>query len=100
MAQIPANQKLWVMYVAQAKAKYHTWPSPTAAEWVHNHYTQAGGKFVSSEREVDDKFRDNRYSKNAGEKGSKNQKALIQERKEKAEEAKKNSKNKKKSKER
>jgi hypothetical protein len=33
-AQVPANQKLWNMYVAQAKARYHTWPSPTAAKWV------------------------------------------------------------------
>ncbi len=98
MAQIPANQKLWVMYVAQAKAKYHTWPSPTAAEWVHDHYTQAGGKFVSSEKEVDSRFRDNRYSKNVDEKGPKNNRSLIQEKKEKAEEAKKTAKNKKNSK--
>lgn len=89
MAHIPANQKLWVMYVAQAKAKYRTWPSPTAAEWVHNHYVQAGGKFVGSEREVDERFRDVRYSKNVGEKGGKNRRALIEEKKERIEEAKK-----------
>jgi hypothetical protein len=68
MAQIPANQKLWIMYVAQAKAKYHVWPSPTAASWVHNHYVQAGGKFVGSERDVEERNRDERYTKNKGEK--------------------------------
>ena len=69
MAQIPANQKLWIMYVAQAKAKYRAWPSPTAAKWVHDHYVQAGGRFVSSEHEVDERLRDERYTKNRGEKG-------------------------------
>jgi len=57
--QIPANQRLWNMYVAQAKARYHTWPSPTAAKWVHDHYVQAGGRFVDSQKKVDPRFKDN-----------------------------------------
>lgn len=60
MAQVPANQRLWNMYVAQAKAKYRAWPSPTASKWVHDHYVQSGGKFVGSKRDVDPKNRDDR----------------------------------------
>ena len=90
MAQIPANQKLWVMYVAQAKAKYHVWPSPTATEWVHDHYVQAGGKFVGSEREVDERFRDARYTKNRGEqvRGGRPKRSALIEKKEALEEKK------------
>lgn len=98
MAQIPANQKLWVMYVAQAKAKYHTWPSPTAATWVHNHYVQAGGKFVASETEVEEKFRDNRYTKNKGERGGKGRLSRVEESKQRSEEARKKANGKKNSK--
>lgn len=65
MAQIPANQKLWNMYVAQAKARYRAWPSPTAAKWVHDHYEQAGGKFVDSEKKVDPRFKDDKNKKKA-----------------------------------
>jgi hypothetical protein len=56
--QLPANPKLWNMYVAQAKAKFRVYPSPAAAHWVHSHYAQVGGKFVQSEREIDPRFRD------------------------------------------
>lgn len=95
MAQIPANQKLWVMYVAQAKAKYHVWPSPTATEWVHDHYVQAGGKFVESEREVDERFRDTRYTKNKGEQvpGRPARKQIIEKKEEAEERQKKGSRN-------
>lgn len=66
--QIPANQKLWNLYVAQAKARYHTWPSPTAAKWVHDHYAQAGGRFVDSEKKVDPRFKDKDKSKEKDQK--------------------------------
>lgn len=68
MAQIPGNQKLWVTLIAQAKAKGWSWPSPTAASWVHQHYVQMGGRFVESEKQVDKRFRDENYTKNKGEK--------------------------------
>ena len=58
--QIPANQKLWNMYVSQAKARYHVWPSPTAAKWVHDHYAQSGGRFVDSQKKVDPRFKDDK----------------------------------------
>lgn len=56
--QLPANPKLWNMYVAQAKSKFRTYPSPAAAHWVHSHYAQVGGKFVTSTKDIDPRFRD------------------------------------------
>ena len=56
--QLPANPKLWNMYVAQAKARFRVYPSPSASSWVHNQYTKVGGKFVEKESEVDPRFRD------------------------------------------
>ena len=48
MAQKPANEKLWNMVIAQAKAKYSTYPNPAASHWVHERYVQSGGKFLDS----------------------------------------------------
>jgi hypothetical protein len=45
MAQIPANPKLWAMIVAQARAKFATYPSPGASHWVHKEYVNHGGHF-------------------------------------------------------
>jgi len=56
--QLPANPKLWNMYVAQAKAKFRVYPSPAAAHWVHSHYAQVGGQFVDSVKKIDPRFRD------------------------------------------
>jgi hypothetical protein len=56
--QLPANPKLWNMYVAQAKTRFRVYPSPAAAHWVHAHYAQVGGKFVNSQKEIDPRFRD------------------------------------------
>ena len=56
--QLPANPKLWNMYVAQAKARFRVYPSPASAHWVHSHYSQSGGKFVDKESQVDPRFRD------------------------------------------
>jgi hypothetical protein len=56
--QLPANPKLWNMYVAQAKSRFRVYPSPAAAHWVHSHYAQTGGKFVDRESQVDPRFRD------------------------------------------
>jgi hypothetical protein len=56
--QYPANAKLWNMYVAQAKTRFRVYPSPAAAHWVHSHYSQVGGKFVSHKSEIDPRFRD------------------------------------------
>ena len=56
--QLPANPKLWNMYVAQAKAKFRVYPSPAAAHWVHSHYVQVGGQFVDSEKDSDPRLRD------------------------------------------
>lgn len=48
MAQKPGNEKLWAMVIAQAKAKYSTYPNPAASHWVHERYVQSGGKFIDS----------------------------------------------------
>ena len=56
--QLPANPKLWNMYVAQAKSRFRVYPSPAAAHWVHSHYAQTGGKFVDRASQVDPRFRD------------------------------------------
>jgi hypothetical protein len=44
----PANPKLYAMCVAQAKAKYSTWPNPGASAWVAKKYQQAGGQYVET----------------------------------------------------
>jgi hypothetical protein len=46
--QKPANEKLWNMVIAQARAKFHTYPSPAASHWVHKTYVEHGGKFVET----------------------------------------------------
>jgi hypothetical protein len=56
--QLPANPKLWNMYVAQAKTRFRVYPSPAAAHWVHSHYAQTGGKFVDKKSQIDPRFRD------------------------------------------
>ena len=48
MASKPANEKLYAMIVAQAKAKYSSYPNPGASHWVHERYIQSGGKFIES----------------------------------------------------
>ena len=56
--QLPANPKQWNMIVAQARSKFTTYPSPAAAHWVHTRYVQMGGKFVTSKKDIDPRFRD------------------------------------------
>lgn len=56
--QVPANPKLYNLTVIQAKQRFSKYPSPAAAHWVHSKYVQMGGKFVSSQREVDPRLRD------------------------------------------
>lgn len=72
--QIAANPRLWNMYVAQAKAKFRVYPSPAAAHWVHSHYAQVGGKFVTKESEIDPRFRDRVQEKMDAQKEAKTKK--------------------------
>ena len=46
--QKPSNPKLYQMVIAQARAKYATYPSPGASAWVHKHYIELGGQFVET----------------------------------------------------
>lgn len=48
MASKPANEKLYLMIVAQAKAKYSNYPNPGASHWVHERYVQSGGRFIET----------------------------------------------------
>lgn len=48
MAEKPANLKLWQMIIAQARAKFSTYPNPAASHWVHQKYEQSGGKFINT----------------------------------------------------
>jgi len=73
--QLPANPKLWNMITTQAKSKFAKYPSPAAAHWVHSRYVQLGGKFVTSEKEVDPRFRD--YAHEEQEKKEKEQKKMV-----------------------
>ena len=50
----PGNPKLYAMIVAQAKAKYSSYPNPGASAWVHKRYTESGGQFIETP-EVDRK---------------------------------------------
>ena len=56
--QTPANPRLWNMITMQARSKFAKYPSPAAAHWVHARYSQLGGQFVKSKRDVDPRFRD------------------------------------------
>ena len=52
MAQVPMNNKLWAMIVAQAKAKYTNYPNPGASHWVHQQYIKNGGKFEETSEQT------------------------------------------------
>jgi len=56
--QLPANPRMWNMITAQARSRFAKYPSPAAAHWVHAKYVQMGGKFVTSEKEIDPRMRD------------------------------------------
>lgn len=56
--EYPANPRLWNMVTTQARSKFSKYPSPAAAHWVRTHYSQMGGKFVASKKDVDPKNRD------------------------------------------
>ena len=51
MASKPANEKLYAMIVAQAKAKYSNYPNPGESHWVHERYIQSGGRFIDTTEE-------------------------------------------------
>ena len=46
--QKPGNPKLYQMIIAQARAKYATYPSPGASAWVHKRYIELGGPFIET----------------------------------------------------
>ena len=71
MAAIPANQKLWRMLSAQARAKFRVFPSPSASHWVHQQYVQHGGRFVESTKDLDSKDRKDHAEHGRHKKGHK-----------------------------
>ena len=74
MPDVPANQRLWNMLVAQARAKFPKFPSLPASRWIHEQYVQKGGQFLSAREAAKRKprERDEKESKNKkDEKGEK-----------------------------
>ena len=55
--QIPGNPRLYNMVKAQASSRFSK-ESPSRAHWVHTKYTQMGGKYVTSKKEIDPRNRD------------------------------------------
>lgn len=78
MAQKPANEKLWAMVIAQAKAKYSTYPNPAASHWVHERYVQSGGKFIDSNDPVvqRQKLQEKQFNKTRKEKTESTKKSV------------------------
>lgn len=80
MAEKPANEKLWAMIIAQAKAKYSRYPNPAASHWVHEKYVQSGGKFIDSNDPVvqRQKLQEKQFAKNTKER---KEKAVLKKKK-------------------
>lgn len=55
--QIPANPRLYNMVRAQAMTRFSK-ESPSKAHWIHAKYSQMGGKYVTSKKEIDPRNRD------------------------------------------
>ena len=73
--QIPANPKLYNMVTVQASARFSK-NSPAKAHWIHAKYTQMGGQFVKSKKDVDPRMRD--YAAEAQKKKEEEQKKRIE----------------------
>ena len=73
--QTPANPKLYNMITVQAGAKFVK-NSPAKAHWIHAKYTQMGGQFVKSKKDVDPRMRD--YVQEAKDKKEEEQKKKIE----------------------
>jgi hypothetical protein len=57
MAQEPKDAHLWQMVIAQARARFSTYPSPGASHWVHEEYVKKGGQFVDTSKDTQTKER-------------------------------------------
>ena len=55
--EYPANPRLWNMVRTQAKSRFSK-ESPASAHWIRTHYSQMGGRFVSSKKDIDPRNRD------------------------------------------
>jgi hypothetical protein len=80
VAEKPANEKLWAMIIAQAKAKYSRYPNPAASHWVHEKYVQSGGKFIDSNDPVvqRQKLQEKQFAKNTKDR---REKAVLKKKK-------------------
>jgi len=72
--QTPANPKLYNMITTQAGARFSK-NSPAKAHWIHAKYTQMGGTFVKSKKDVDPRMRD--YVAEARRKKKKNRRKEL-----------------------
>lgn len=72
--EYPANPRLWNMVRTQAKSRFSK-ESPASAHWIRTHYSQMGGRFVSSKKDIDPRNRD--VAEEAKEKKEKESKKRI-----------------------
>jgi hypothetical protein len=73
VAEKPANPKLWEMIIAQARAKYSTYPNPAASHWVRERYVQSGGRFTDTNSPIEQtkKLNEKQFAKLQKERGTK-----------------------------
>jgi len=85
VAEKPANEKLWAMIIAQAKAKYSTYPNPAASHWVRERYVQSGGRFTdtNSPIEITKKLNEKQFAKLQKERGTKKDAKDVKRKKDK-----------------
>jgi hypothetical protein len=55
--QIPANPRLYNMVRLQASTRFSK-ESPASGHWIHVKYSQMGGKYVTSKKDIDPRNRD------------------------------------------
>jgi hypothetical protein len=55
--QIPANPRLYNMVRMQASSRFSK-ESPASGHWIHTKYSQMGGKYVTSKKDIDPRNRD------------------------------------------
>jgi hypothetical protein len=85
VAEKPANEKLWAMIIAQARAKYSTYPNPAASHWVRERYVQSGGRFTDTNSPIEQtkKLNEKQFAKLQKERGTKKDAKDVKRKKDK-----------------
>ena len=67
---VPINERLWILVQRQARYKFAKFPSPAASKWMHERYTQMGGRFRDTKNKADSEI----HKKNEAKKSEKQKK--------------------------